>query len=71
MVTAAQIQRLDCRIDELARMLVPERRPEYVVYISYIGELDDEFFARYPGARQHRGAMIELSFGDHGHDRPN
>ena len=53
MVTAAQIQRLDCRIDGLAQMLEPERRPEYVVYISYIGESDDEFFARYPGARQH------------------
>jgi hypothetical protein len=63
MVTRAQLDKLACRIDELALALAPpEERVRYVCYLSFYGETKEDFYARYPDAsRPFTG--ITLDFG--------
>jgi hypothetical protein len=73
MVTLAQIQKLDSRIDELARMLEPApSRIRYDVVLVYTDPAGAERYSdgspvvRKPGVR-----VIDLRLDDpnHGHDR--
>jgi hypothetical protein len=67
MVTRSQIDKLSSRIDEVATQLGLAVRPQYVVWLVFDGESDEDFFARHPDARgpdgQRRKASVELNFG--------
>jgi hypothetical protein len=55
-------------VDKLALRLEPKRRPRVTVWLSFDGESDDEFLARYPDARgpdgERRKADIVLNLGE-------
>lgn len=63
MVTKNQIAQLSARIDALADQLGLTEKPMYRVWLSFTGESDAEFYARYPDARGHLHKPITLSFG--------
>ena len=51
MVTKAQIDRLSQRINLVAERLGAAKRPTSGFALSFSGETDEEFYARYPDAR--------------------
>ena len=63
MVTRAQIERLNARIEAVAAVLVPPDPIEYVVHLRF-GESDEEFFAKYPDYPRDGRGVIHLKFGD-------
>jgi len=48
MVTRAQIERLNLRIEAIVEAINPSPPPEYVVIMRFAGESAEEFHARYP-----------------------
>jgi len=70
MVTAAQINKLAQRIDQVAEQLGLAVRPTYVVWLSFHGETDEAFYARHPDARGRRHKATVLTFGNGAATRP-
>ncbi len=61
MVTKHQIDKLEQRVEEVAEKLGLAQRTVYVVLLRFIGESDEEFYARYPGMRGRKSRLV-LSF---------
>jgi hypothetical protein len=65
MVTRSQIDKLGSRIEALAVALSPpELQTTYAIYLSFTGETDDEFHARYPDLPRPWQADVVLGFDD-------